>query len=117
MTTDTSSMRNGNNSKIHNKSSKYSTNALFLTCLTDNNPANFYSWQLFSLTNVADDVSLMKSDLRPQTALILLALIFGVAGIFLAFVYSSFPEIEETESQHVKFPKVILIILTETWGH
>ena len=56
----------------------------------------------------------MKSDLRPQTALILLALIFGVAGIFLAFVYSSFPEIEETESQHVKFPKVILIILTET---
>merc|ERR1711902_320112 len=38
---------------------------------------------------------------------ILLALIFGVAGIFLAFVYSSFPEIEETESQHVKFPKDI----------
>jgi len=74
MTTDTSSMRNGNNSKIHNKS---------------------------------NDVSLMKSDLRPQTALILLALIFGVAGIFLAFVYSSFPEIEETESQHVKFPKDI----------
>jgi len=73
MTTDTS-MRNGNNSKIHNKS---------------------------------NDVSLMKSDLRPQTALILLALIFGVAGIFLAFVYSSFPEIEETESQHVKFPKDI----------
>ena len=47
MSTETSSMRNGNNSNIHNKSSKYSTNALFLTCLTDrkfsHNPANFYS--------------------------------------------------------------------------
>ena len=71
------------------------------------NSVYFYKWQEFWLTNVADDESLIKSDLRPQTALILLALIFGVAGIFLAFVYSSFPEIEETESQHVKFPKVI----------
>lgn len=74
MSTETSSMRNGNNPKILKKS---------------------------------HDESLIKSDLRPQTALILLALIFGVAGIFLAFVYSSFPEIEETESQHVKFPKDI----------
>jgi len=48
-----------------------------------------------------------SSDLRPQTALLLLALIFGVAGLFLAFVYSSFPQMEEEESQHVKFPKDI----------
>merc|ERR1712001_423203 len=41
------------------------------------------------------------------TALFLLALIFGVAGLFLAYVYSSFPEMEETENQHVKFPKDI----------
>lgn len=48
-----------------------------------------------------------SSDLRPRTALFLLALIFGVAGLFLAYVYSSFPEMEETENQHVKFPKDI----------
>ena len=49
-----------------------------------------------------------SSDLRPRTALLLLALIFGVAGLFLAYVYSYFPEMEETENQHVKFPKVII---------
>ena len=31
MSTETSSMRNGNNSKIHNKSCKYSTSGDFLT--------------------------------------------------------------------------------------
>ena len=48
------------------------------------------------------------NDLRPQTALLLLALIFGVAVIFLAFVYSSFPEMSVTEAQYVKFPKVFI---------
>ena len=48
-----------------------------------------------------------KDELRPRTALILLCLIFGVAAFFLAFVYSSFPEMEPDESQYVKFPKTI----------
>lgn len=48
-----------------------------------------------------------QDDLKPQTALLLLVLIFGVAAIFLAFVYSSFPEMDTTEAQHVKFPKDI----------
>lgn len=48
-----------------------------------------------------------NDDLTPKTALLLLVLIFGVAAIFLAFVYSSFPEIEVAEAQHVKFPKDI----------
>jgi len=56
--------------------------------------------------NIVGNKAEASSDLRPQTALLLLALIFGVAGLFLAFVYSSFPQMEEEESQHVKFPKV-----------
>ena len=46
------------------------------------------------------------NDLQPQTALLLLMFIFGVAASFLGFVYSSFPDMSETESSYVKFPKV-----------
>ena len=46
------------------------------------------------------------NDLQPQTALLLLIFIFGVAASFLGFVYSSFPDMSETESSYVKFPKV-----------
>jgi len=47
------------------------------------------------------------NDLQPQTALLLLIFIFGVAASFLGFVYSSFPDMSETESSYVKFPKDI----------
>ena len=46
------------------------------------------------------------NDLQPQTALLLLIFIFGVAASFLGFVYSSFPDMSEAESSYVKFPKV-----------
>lgn len=67
--------------------------------------ADYYNFHL--ITIIADEI-VTSSDLRPQTALALLALIFGVAGIFLVFVYSSFPEMEEAEAQYVKFPKVMM---------
>jgi len=57
----------------------------------------------YKIRNVKQETN----DLRPQTALLLIALIFGVAAIFLAFVYSSFPEMSVTEAQYVKFPKDI----------
>ena len=67
--------------------------------------ADYYNFHL--ITIIAGE-TVTSSDLRPQTALALLALIFGVAGIFLVFVYSSFPEMEEAEAQYVKFPKVMM---------
>lgn len=46
-------------------------------------------------------------ELHPQTALLLLTLIFALAAVSLTFVYSSFPEMEQAEVQYVKFPKDI----------
>ena len=46
-------------------------------------------------------------ELHPQTALLLLTLIFALAAVSLTFVYSSFPEMEQAEVQYVKFPQVI----------
>lgn len=48
--------------------------------------------------------------LRTRTAFLLLGIIFGVSAIFLVFVYSSFPDLEEDEAQYVKFPKVYGIL-------
>ena len=55
---------------------------------------------------IGHNIPNMTHDLQPQTALLLLIFIFGVAASFLGFVYSSFPDMSETESSYVKFPKV-----------
>ena len=63
-------------------------------------------YQLIIYYLIGHNIPNTTNDLQPQTALLLLMFIFGVAASFLGFVYSSFPDMSETESSYVKFPKV-----------
>merc|ERR1711963_1165441 len=48
-----------------------------------------------------------ESHLQTRTAVLLLVIIFACSTLALAFVYYSFPNLDASEAEHVKFPKSI----------
>jgi len=61
------------------------------------------------LPKTVDETSTTENEkhLKTRTAILLLFAIFACSATALAFVYYSFPQLENNESQHVKFPKTI----------
>ena len=59
------------------------------------------------MENIATDADNTGNELSTRTALSLIVLIFISASLLMSLVYYSFPQIDESEREFIKFPKNI----------